>query len=78
MENSIESMLWDFTCVDNSIATENECRLVTDINGYNEQAFLDILYARTGLRSIEQAYDEGYWVKNELLDYYDIEHGDEI
>lgn len=70
-------MLWDFT-IENNIATEDECRLVTDINGYNEQAFLDILYARKGLRSIEQAYDEGCWVKRELLDYYGLDEEEEI
>ena len=40
------------------IATEDEIRLVTDINGYNEQALLDILYCRTGYRSFEQMFDE--------------------
>lgn len=70
-------MLWVFICV-NAIATEDECRLVTDINGYNEDSLLDILYVRTGLRSIGQAYEEGLWVENELLDYYDVEHKDEI
>lgn len=68
----VENAWWDFILT-NDIATEDELRLVTDINGYNEQSFLDILYARTGLRSIEQAYDEGYWVTNELLDYYEVE-----
>lgn len=68
----VENAWWDFILT-NNIATEDELRLVTDINGYNEQSFLDILYARTGLRSIEQAYDEGYWVTNELLDYYGVE-----
>lgn len=70
-------MLWSFICM-NTIATDDECRLVTDINGYNEDSLLDILYARTGLRSIEQAYNEGFWIKNELLDYYKVEHKDEI
>ena len=40
------------------VATEDEMRLVTDINGYNEQALLDILYARTGYRTFEQMFDE--------------------
>lgn len=68
----LENAWWDFILT-NNIATEDEMRLVTDIDGYNEQSFLDILYARTGLRSIEQAYDEGYSVTNELLDYYGVE-----
>lgn len=44
--------------VDDGIATEEECQLVTDINGYTEEALLDILYARTGYRNFEQMEDE--------------------
>ena len=40
------------------IATENELKLVTSINGYNIDTLNDILYARTGLRDIEQLLDE--------------------
>ena len=44
--------------VDDGIATEEEIQLVTDINGYTEEALLDILYARTGYRNFEQMEDE--------------------
>lgn len=54
---SIEAMLWDFI-VDNNIATEDEVRLVTDINGLSENTMTDIIYAKTGLRSYEQCKDE--------------------
>ena len=40
--------------VDNCIATKEELKLVTSINGYNEATLNDILYVRTGYRSIEQ------------------------
>lgn len=40
--------------VNNCIATEEEIKLVTSINGYNETTLNDILYVRTGYRSIEQ------------------------
>ena len=36
------------------IATEEELRLVTSINGYNEETFCDVLYVRTGYRSFDQ------------------------
>lgn len=36
------------------IATEDEIRLVTDINGYNEKALLDILYCKTGYRNLNK------------------------
>lgn len=49
--------MWD-RLVDDGIATEEECQLVTDINGYTEKALLDILYARTGYRNFEQMEDE--------------------
>lgn len=44
--------------VEYGIATEDEIRLVTDINGYNEETLNDILYARTGNRSVEQFLEE--------------------
>ena len=44
---------WDYL-LENGIATEEELRLVTCINGYNTEALGDILYVRTGYRSIEQ------------------------
>lgn len=64
--------LWDFI-TDNNIATDAEISLVTNINGYSEDTLFDIIYARTGLRSIEQCYDEGYFITNEIRDYYNIE-----
>ena len=45
--------IWDFI-VENDIATDDEVRLVTDINGYNEGSLNDIIYARTGFRSMAQ------------------------
>lgn len=44
--------------LDERIATEDEINLVTDINGWNEESMLDILYARTGLRSFDQLSEE--------------------
>ena len=69
MKESIEAMLWDFI-VDNNIATEDEVRLVSDINGFNEETMTYIIYARTGLRSYEQCKDEGYSGTDELDSYY--------
>ena len=69
MKESIEDMLWDFI-VDNNIATEDEVRLVSDINVFNEETMTDIIYARTGLRSYEQCKDEGYSGTDELDIYY--------
>ena len=40
--------------VENGIATGNEIKLVTRINGWNGEALDAILCARTGYRSIEQ------------------------
>ena len=39
---------------DMEIATGDEIRLVTAINGWNEETANDILYARTGYRNLEQ------------------------
>ena len=56
MNYTIEQV-WDLL-YQYDIATENELQLVTTINGYNIDSLNDILYARTGLRSIEQLLDE--------------------
>jgi len=49
--------MW-YKLVDCGIATDDECRLVTDILGYTREALLDILFARTGYRNFEQMEDE--------------------
>ena len=72
MKESIEAMLWDFI-IDNNIATEDEVRLVTNINDWNEETMTDIIYAKTGLRSYEQCKDEGYSGTDELDSYYCLE-----
>ena len=45
--------LWN-AIVDHGIATEEELELVTAINGYHNDALNDVIYVRTGYRSIEQ------------------------
>ncbi len=74
MRQSIESMLCDFI-VDNNIATEDEVNLVTDINGWNEEAMNNIIFARIGLRSYEQCLDDGFEGTEELDDYYGLNEG---
>ena len=76
MSKSIESMLWDFI-IDNNIATDNEVRLVSDINGWNEETMTDIIYSRTGLRSYEQCKYEGYSGTDELDSYYCLDEEEE-
>ena len=46
------------TLIAYGIATEKELQLVIDIVGWNEQSLLDVLYARTGYRNLEQLLDE--------------------
>lgn len=50
-------LMWDYL-IEEEIATKAELQLITDINGYNEQSMLDVLYARTGCRTFEQFEDE--------------------
>lgn len=63
---------WYNFITENNIATEKEVNLVTDISGYSESTFLDIVYARTGYRSYEQLLDDGYPSNEELSEYYSI------
>lgn len=51
----IESFL-----IDNGIATTEEINLVSKINGYTIEMLQDILYVRTGYRSLEQLMDAEY------------------
>lgn len=44
--------------IDNMIATPEEIDLVTMINGYSLESLEDILYARTGYRSLDQILGE--------------------
>ena len=53
---------WDFL-TENDIATDNEIRLVTEINGLTLEAMTDILYVRTGYRNLEQMEGEWGWQK---------------
>jgi len=40
--------------IDYGIASQEEIQLVTCINGYNIESLNDILYVRTGYRTIDQ------------------------
>ena len=52
-----KAKIWDLieSC---GIANDDEISLVTNINGYSEETLMDIIYARTALRSLEQVFDE--------------------
>ena len=49
--------LWD-KLIEQELFTEEELRLVTDINGYSVETLNDCIYARYGYRSLEQMEDE--------------------
>lgn len=76
MRESTESLLWDFI-EQNGIATADEMQLVTCINGWNEETMMDIIYARTGNRSVEQCQMDGYELSEELLDRYGLNEEDD-
>lgn len=48
--------LWDLI-IEYGIANESELQLVVDIVGYSERTLNDVIFARTGFRSMEQ-YNE--------------------
>jgi hypothetical protein len=52
-----KEMIWVYL-IDYNIATEEELKLVTCINGYNEDVLNDVIYAKTGYNSIEQLQNE--------------------
>lgn len=49
--------IWD-EILDQDIATKAELQLITQINGYSIESLNDVIYARTGCRSMEQLNDE--------------------
>ena len=52
-----ELYIWD-TLTELGIATDEEIGLVTALKGRNEKVLNDILYVRTGYRTIEQMFEE--------------------
>jgi hypothetical protein len=48
---------WDYL-EENGIATKDELRLITNINGYSTGTMEDVLYAKTGYRSFDQLEEE--------------------
>lgn len=47
------NQVWDYL-LDNGIVTEETLQIITSINGYTVKTLLDVLYAKTGYRTIEQ------------------------
>ena len=45
--------LWDYL-IDGGIATEEELKLITYINGYNIDSLNSVLYVRTAFRNLKQ------------------------
>ena len=48
--------IWDYL-LESGLASEETLKVVTSINGYNEEALNDVLYAVTGYRSVDQIED---------------------
>ena len=57
------STMWDIIVHEYGIATEEELSLVTAIDGYNEDTLNNVIWVRTGYRSIEQLLGEEQEVK---------------
>ena len=45
--------IWD-EIINQNIATEEELKLITCINGFNEETLNAVIYARTGYHDLEQ------------------------
>lgn len=55
-EQKIE-LLWSYL-VDVVHVSEETLHIVTDINGYSVETLEDVLYVKTGYRSLEQMFSE--------------------
>ncbi len=49
--------VWGYL-VDNDYFTDDELRLITDINGFNLETLNDCLFARYGYRDLKQMLEE--------------------
>ena len=77
--NKIENLIYDFIR-DNELATEAEIDLVTNINGYNEDALNDIIWCRAGYHDAKQCFDcepDHFFLSEELKDYYGLNDEEE-
>ena len=53
MGNMTLAEQWDYL-IENGIVSEETLRVVTNINGYNQETINDVIYAVTGYRDIQQ------------------------
>ena len=58
------SKLWDYILF-YELATEDELKLITNINGYSEDTLNDVVYARAGYHTLED------FIKSEYADDYE-------
>ena len=58
-EEKTRDKIWD-VLLSNKLATEDEMRLVTNINGWTVESMESIIYVKTGVRNLEQLKGEGY------------------
>ena len=66
-EDRRKALLWDFI-LENGICSEETLQVVTNINGYTEDAMMSVIFACTGNRNLEQCKMDGFDVPCELLD----------
>ena len=55
--DTLEDLIYCYY-IDAELFTEEELRLLTNINGYNIETLNDALYARYGYRDLEQMMEE--------------------
>lgn len=72
---ALDSLLRDFL-IENKIATSAEIKAITDIYGWVEQVYLDILLVRTNCISVEEAVLSGYKASEELCRHYGIDYNE--
>jgi hypothetical protein len=56
-EEEMQDNMWD-NMIQLGIATQKELELVSCLNGYSMQTLNDVLYAKTGYRSLGQMWEE--------------------
>lgn len=76
MYEDYREKMWDYLYEVVGVSDET-IKIVTDINGYNEDALRDILYVKTGYRDFDQIEEDFYGEDEEDEEEEDEDEEDE-
>lgn len=66
--------IWEYL-LEMEIATQEELKLITDINGYSEETLNNVIYARSGYHDLEQytEYEDYEYYQENFLNESEVD-----